>query len=72
MPSKIQAVDKPVPVPISRKVDPRFALANVLSKEQVSMSEAMLNPAAFVSSSIFQYSSGIDCSMFSFMAVYMQ
>ncbi|MNR34876.1 hypothetical protein D3C85_1526820 [compost metagenome] len=50
IPSSIQEVDSPVPVPSSKKAPPGFEAANVLSNEQVSTSEAIENSEFAVAS----------------------
>ncbi|KXS30609.1 MAG: hypothetical protein AWT59_3268 [Candidatus Gallionella acididurans] len=52
MPSSNHAVDKPVPEPSSRKRADGLDAANVRSKEQVSDSDAIVNPEARVSAHI--------------------
>jgi hypothetical protein len=52
MPSSIQVVARPVPVPNSKNLPPGFVAANVFSNEQVSTSEGMENPLASVANFI--------------------
>jgi hypothetical protein len=48
MPSNIQAVAKPVPVPSSKKLDAGFEAASVFSKVQVDISDICKKPQASV------------------------
>jgi hypothetical protein len=52
MPSRIHAVDRPVPEPSSRNRPPGFEAANVRNREHVNDSDAIVNPAARVSAQI--------------------
>ena len=63
MPSNIQDVESPVPVPSSRNFPDGFDVASDLSKEQVKMSDGMVKPFSLVALSILRYSIGISWFM---------
>jgi len=52
IPSSIQEVDRPVPVPNSRNLPPGFEAANVFKKEHTLTSEAIVKPDSLVALSI--------------------
>jgi len=52
IPSSIQVVDNPVPVPNSKNFPPGFVAASVFNNEQVSTSDGIENPFASVASFI--------------------
>ncbi|WP_217607480.1 hypothetical protein, partial [Chitinophaga sp. GbtcB8] len=52
MPSSIQEVESPVPVPSSKNLPDGFEAAKDRNKEQVKMSEAIVKPFSFVALSI--------------------
>lgn len=58
MPSTSQAVDKPVPVPSSRKALPGLDAARVRSRQPVCGAEAMVKPIATVSRSMAAAAAG--------------
>ena len=55
IPSRIHEVESPVPVPSSKNRPDGLDAASVRSNEQVSVSDAMVNPAVLVDSSILAY-----------------
>jgi hypothetical protein len=61
IPSNIQVVANPVPVPSSKNLPPGFVAAKVLSNEQVSTSEGMLKPFASVAFFMASYANGYRC-----------
>ena len=61
MPSNIQVVDNPVPVPNSKNLPPGLVAANVFNNEQVSTSDGIEKPLASVASFIALYANGYRC-----------